>query len=79
MIDNAAYEFYRLAPPRVMSVMIPIGLGEFSAKDVERVFAPLDQYLDELKGRGCDIVIQSGTPLPCLPGALRPAAWWLEV
>mgnify|MGYP003333822650 CR=1 FL=1 len=68
VIDNAAYEFYRLAPRGVMAVMIPIGLGEFSAKDVARVFAPLDQYLDELKGRGCDIVIQSGTPLPILIG-----------
>ena len=68
VIDNAAYEFYRLAPPGVMAVMIPIGLGEFSAKDVERVFEPLDANLDTLMGRGCDIVVQSGTPLPILIG-----------
>ena len=28
LIDNTPYEFYRLAPPRVMLVMIPIGLSE---------------------------------------------------
>ena len=68
VIDNAAYEFYRLAPRGVMAVMIPIGLGEFSASDVERVFAPLDSYLDTLIERGVDIVVQSGTPLPILIG-----------
>ena len=68
IIDNAAYEFYRLAPPGVMQVMIPIGLAEFSAKDVERVFAPLDKYLDQLTDRGVNIVVQSGTPLPILIG-----------
>ena len=36
IIDNSAYEFYRLAPSGVMLVMIPIGLAEFSQADVER-------------------------------------------
>jgi maleate cis-trans isomerase len=68
IIDNAAYEFYRIAPPGVMLVMIPVGLGEFSKEDVERVFAPLDKYLDQLMERGVDIVMQSGVPLPLLIG-----------
>ena len=68
IIDNAAYEFYRLAPPGVMSVMIPVGLSEFSAKDVERVFAPLDNYLDQLVERGVHLVAQHGVPLPILIG-----------
>src|ERR1700733_14929105 len=68
IVDNAAYEFYRLAPPGVMQVMIPVGLAEFSAKDVERVFEPLDQYLDQLTERRVNIVVQSGTPLPILIG-----------
>ena len=68
IIDNAAYEFYRIAPRDVMLVMIPIGLGEFSKQDVERVFAPLDQLVDQLMERGCDIIMQSGVPLPLLIG-----------
>src|SRR5580704_15810919 len=68
LIDNTPYEFYRLAPPRVMLVMIPIGLAEFSKGDVERVFAPLDSYLDQLMERGADLVIQNGVPLPILIG-----------
>jgi maleate cis-trans isomerase len=68
IIDNAAYEFYRIAPPGVMLVMIPVGLGEFSKQDVERVFAPIDKYLDQLMERGVNIILQSGVPLPLLIG-----------
>jgi maleate cis-trans isomerase len=68
VIDNSPYEFYRLAPPGIMLVMIAVGLAEFSSKDVERVFAPLDGYLDQLMERGIDLVIQNGVPLPLLIG-----------
>jgi maleate cis-trans isomerase len=68
IIDNGAYEFYRLVKDRVMLVMIPVGLNEFTGKDVERVFAPIDSYLDKLMERRVDIVVQSGVPLPALIG-----------
>ena len=68
VIDNGPYEFYRLVKDRIMLVTIPIGLGEFSAKDVERVFTPIDSYLDKLMERRVDIVVQSGVPLPILIG-----------
>jgi maleate cis-trans isomerase len=68
VVDNAAYEFYRIAPPGVMLVMIPIGLGKFSKEDVERVFAPLDGYVDQLMERDADLIMQSGVPLPILIG-----------
>ena len=68
VVENAAYEFYRLAPRGLMLVLLPVGLGEFSRQDVERVFAPLDAYLDMLKDRGVDLVMQNGVPLPLLIG-----------
>jgi maleate cis-trans isomerase len=69
VIDNAAYEFYRLAPKGVIQVMIPIGLGEFSVADVERaLFKPLAGNLDKLMEREVHMVVQSGTPLPILIG-----------
>ena len=68
VIDNSAYEFYRLAPPGVMLVMIPVGLDKFSKEDVERVFAPIDAYVDQLMERGVDLIMQSGVPLPLLLG-----------
>src|SRR5712672_3366473 len=68
VIDNAPFEFYRLAPRGVMLVMVGVGLKEFSSQDVERVFAPLDRYLNQLMERGVDLVIQNGVPLPILIG-----------
>jgi maleate cis-trans isomerase len=68
VIDNSAYEFYRLAPPGVMLVMIPVDLREFSKDDVERAFAPIDAYVDQLMERGVELIMQSGVPLPLLIG-----------
>jgi maleate cis-trans isomerase len=68
IIDNHPFEFYRLAPPGIMLVMVGVGLKEFSRHDVERVFAPLDRYLDQLMEREVDLVIQHGVPLPLLIG-----------
>jgi maleate cis-trans isomerase len=68
VIDLSCYEFYRLAPPGVMLVMIGAGLRAFSKEDVERVFAPIDGYVDQLMERGCDLIMQSGVPLPLLIG-----------
>ena len=68
VVENAAYEFYRLAPPGLMLVLVSVGLTEFSRADVERVFAPLDTYLDMLKDRDVNLVMQNGVPLPLLIG-----------
>ena len=66
--DNQPYEFYRLVPPGVMLVMVSCGLNEFTVKDVERVFKPLDKLLDMLMDRQCSIISQTGVPLPCVIG-----------
>ncbi len=68
IIDASAYEFYQLAPPGVMAVMTGLGLTEFSAQDVERIFAPLDALADAMMVRGIDAIVQSGAPLPLLIG-----------
>jgi maleate cis-trans isomerase len=68
IIDNHPFEFYRLAPPGIMLVMVGVGLKEFSRGDVERVFTPLEHYLDQLMEREVDLVIQHGVPLPLLIG-----------
>jgi arylmalonate decarboxylase len=68
VIDNSAYEFYQLVPRGFMMVTVPLGLQEFTAQDVERVFKPIDQQLDLLMERDVDIVQQAGVPLPILIG-----------
>lgn len=68
IIDNAAYQFYRLIPEGIMAVMLPIGLHEFTQQDVKRVFAPLEEHLALLVERGVTIIVQGGVPLPILMG-----------
>lgn len=69
--DNGPYEFYRMAPPGVMLVMVNCGLDEFTLEDVERVFKPLDRMLDMVMQRDPDIISQTGIPLPCVLGTER--------
>ena len=68
VIENGPYEFYRLAPPGVVMVLVPCGLREFSAEDVERIFKPLDTILDSLMARRVDIIVNAGVPLSLLMG-----------
>jgi maleate cis-trans isomerase len=68
VIDNSACEWYRLAPPDMLAVFISVGVTEFSGKEMDRVFAPLDGLLDQLMGRHVDLVLQAGTPLAVLMG-----------
>jgi maleate cis-trans isomerase len=69
-IEYAPYEFYRLVPPSrgVMTIYVSVGLEKFSAKDVNRVFKPVEKMCKELAQRECDIIVQSGVPLPILIG-----------
>src|SRR5918912_1588526 len=73
VIDNSTYEWYHLAPPRVMLCCVSVGLSEFTAHDVERVFEPIEQLTAQLVERGVDIVVKGGVPLPIVTGqaALR--------
>jgi maleate cis-trans isomerase len=66
--ENGPYEFYRLAPPGVVMVMVPLGIEEFSAADVARVFAPLDDMVDALMQRQVDAIYSTGVPLSILMG-----------
>ena len=66
--ENAAYEFYRIAPKDVMAIYLPIGLQKFSPEDVERVFGPVDGFIEYLLDRDVDIIVQSGVPLPKMSG-----------
>ena len=68
LIENSAYEFYRMAPERVMQIYVSVGLEKFSAADVNRVFKPVEKMTKQLVARGCDIIIQGGVPLPILIG-----------
>jgi maleate cis-trans isomerase len=66
--ENGPLEFYRIAPPGAVMVMVPFGIEKFSSDDLERVLAPLDSMIDALVQRHVDIIISSGVPLSLLMG-----------
>jgi len=68
VIENQPYEFYKLAPDRVMLASVAVGLKEFSQQDVERVIAPIEALTLQLVERHVDIVVWGGVPLPVLIG-----------
>ena len=68
VIEYQPYEFYRLAPPGVVLVMVACGLEEYSVTEIDRIFAPLDQMLDRLMEKEIELIAQNGVPLPLLLG-----------
>ncbi len=68
MVEFAAMEFYRIAPPGVLCLYMNVGLNKFSAADVERVFKPVEKLVEQMIARKADIIVQSGVPLPILIG-----------
>jgi maleate cis-trans isomerase len=68
IIDYFPYQFYQLVPKGAIIVTLSVGLKEFTAKDVERVFAPLEEHVRMLTEHGVDIIVQGGVPLPILGG-----------
>jgi maleate cis-trans isomerase len=73
VIEYTPYEFYRLAPPGVVLVMIACGLEEYSVEEIDRIFEPLDRILDLLMDREVEMIVQNGVPLPLLLGVERYA------
>jgi maleate cis-trans isomerase len=67
-VENAPMEFYRLVPKDVLNIYVSVGLEKFSAADVQRVYKPVEKMVKDLIQRECDIVVQSGVPLPILIG-----------
>ena len=62
ILDYGPYEFYHMAPDRVLIVGIPLGLTEFSVEDVNRIYAPIDKACKLLVERHVAIIVQGGAP-----------------
>jgi maleate isomerase len=67
-VDSLPYELYHVLPDRIMVVICPVGLREFTPEDVERALAPVDRYIKALVDREVDIIVHGGVPLDLLQG-----------
>jgi maleate cis-trans isomerase len=68
VVDVAAYEFYRMAPPGIMLVLLPLGRSEFPGDDDKESWSELDDRIDKLIERDVEVIVQSGAPAPLLSG-----------
>ena len=66
---GGAYEWYYFSIPRgVSTVALPVGMEEFTPKEIQRVFAPAADYARTLAKYDVDVIVQGGVPLPCVMG-----------
>jgi len=71
IIDNVAYQFYRFIPQDMMLLLLPVGIRGFTLEDVERAFAPLEEYVSMLVKQETDIIVQGGVPPAVIMGIER--------
>jgi hypothetical protein len=75
-----SYQFYRVAPDRMMLVTTGLDLSEFSLDSVESQLPPFYSALDLLKKKRVDRIALSGVLIAAAMG--RPACWlclrWLD-
>jgi maleate cis-trans isomerase len=63
------YEWYHFSIPRgISTVALPVGMQEFTPKEIQRVFAPAADYARTLAKHGANLIVQGGVPLPCVMG-----------
>jgi len=74
VVDTVAFEGYQLAPKNLMFVFVTMGIREFSLADVDRLFAPLEEYLAKLMDRRVDMIVHGGVPLSIIMGIERHEA-----
>ena len=74
VVDNAPYQFYRLAPPGVMLVLANLELGDYTAEAVERELPQFWRQLDALLRRKVDRVVLNGVPVSAALGRARVLA-----
>lgn len=67
VIDYSAYQIYQLMP-RIMLVISPINLKDFTSEHVELAFDRLEEDLEMFVEREVDIIMQAGVPLPIIMG-----------
>jgi maleate cis-trans isomerase len=74
VVDNAPYQFYRLAPPGVMLVLANLELGDYTAEAVEHELPQFWYQLDALLRRKVDRVVLNGVPVSAALGRERVLA-----
>ena len=74
VIDNVAYQFYRIAPDGVMLMMACLDIGDYTTEAVERELPLFWRHVEELAGGGADRIVLTGVPVSAALGRKRVLA-----
>jgi len=79
IVDNVAYQFYRMAPDGVMLMLACLEISDYSTKAVEDELPLFWKHVEELAGAGANRVVLTGVPVSAALGRNRVQALIGEV
>ena len=74
VIDNVAYQFYRIAPDGVMLMMASLDIGDYTTAAVERELPLFWSHVEALAEGGADRIVLTGVPVSAALGRERVLA-----
>lgn len=69
--DTLQYDFYLVAPPRIMMMTAGLEIGDYSREAVEEQLPVLDRRIESLMRRGAQRIVISGVPVAISLGIER--------
>ena len=74
IVDNVAYQFYRIAPDGVMLMLANLEIGDYTIEAVARELPLFWRHVEELARGGADRIVLTGVPVSAALGRERVLA-----
>jgi len=78
IVDNVAYQFYRIAPDGVMLMLANLEIGDYTIEAVEHELPLFWRHVEELARGGADRFVLTGVPVSAALGRERVLAMKAE-
>lgn len=79
IVDNVAYQFYRIAPDGVMLMLANLEISDYSRKAVEHELPLFWKHVEELAAAGANRIVLTGVPVSAALGRERVQSLIAEV
>jgi maleate cis-trans isomerase len=79
IVDNVAYQFYRIAPDGVMLMLANLEISDYSTKAVEHELPLFWKHVEELAQSGANRIVLTGVPVSAALGRERVQSLIAEV
>jgi arylmalonate decarboxylase len=79
IVDNVAYQFYRIAPDGMMLMLANLEISDYSTQAVERELPLFWKHVEALAQSGADRIVLTGVPVSAALGRERVQSLIAEV